>query len=98
MLYSMNLKKRKKTLFAFIIVIICVLMFSILWIVVLYLGGPQTPVENTDTIVDQPSEDLVIFKDAAVEEVVPVEELVEAASGTEENTGALLDSSTTTWE
>jgi len=42
------IKKRKKLLFVFIIIIIAVLLFSVVWVITVYLAWPQ-PVSNIDT-------------------------------------------------
>lgn len=35
------IKKRKKMLFIFIVIIIAVLLFSVIWVISVYLAGPQ---------------------------------------------------------
>ncbi len=45
------IKKRKKILFAFIVLIIAVLLFSVVWVITVYLAGPQPyPQPNYDAV------------------------------------------------
>ena len=72
----MSLKKRKNVLFAFVVIIIVVLMFSVVGIVVLYLGGTEVPQQgNVADLSTFEDEDYVIFQDPTI--VVDDEEYID---------------------